>query len=235
MSCARGTRRRAHRTSSGAPAPRPRSGAPTSTSRCRTSSAKARRWAATIRSDVSTKFNGTFWVPDFAAWTAVTANFDPRHARHARAARATSTRGRARSRSSRAASSRWKLDPNADRAAVGGRVPPAARVSEREPRRRTSTSEHSTQTIVGLQYEPHEGTRVQASAYYTDRTQLITHEHGRLARQRGPRHDLRRASCSRRIAAARGSAGCRTRTRTRRASIIPAIRAACSRSISRTA
>jgi len=36
-------------------------------------------------------------------------------------------------------------------------------------------SEHSAQTIAGLQYEPQEGTRVQLSAYYTDRSHLVTH------------------------------------------------------------
>jgi hypothetical protein len=34
-------------------------------------------------------------------------------------------------------------------------------------------SEHSAQTIIGLQYEPREGVRVQTSAYYTDRSHLI--------------------------------------------------------------
>src|SRR5213078_2589197 len=34
-------------------------------------------------------------------------------------------------------------------------------------------SEHSAQTIAGLQYEPREGIRVQTSAYYTDRSHLI--------------------------------------------------------------
>jgi outer membrane receptor protein involved in Fe transport len=36
--------------------------------------------------------------------------------------------------------------------------------------------EKSTQTIAGLQWEPREGVRMQTSAYYTDRTNLITRE-----------------------------------------------------------
>jgi len=39
-------------------------------------------------------------------------------------------------------------------------------------------SEHSLQNIAGLQYEPREGVRLQASGYYTDRTKLLTRETG---------------------------------------------------------
>jgi hypothetical protein len=28
--------------------------------------------------DTAEQFDGTFWIPDFAAWTAVSANLDPR-------------------------------------------------------------------------------------------------------------------------------------------------------------
>src|SRR5262249_42753407 len=37
-------------------------------------------------------------------------------------------------------------------------------------------AERSTQNIIGVQYEPKEGTRVQASTYYVDRSEPIVHE-----------------------------------------------------------
>ena len=155
--------------------------------------ARGRADVMALRSDghVATSFNGTFWIPDFARVdarsprTSIRASASTLGVRGDAFARAGRGRARSRAASSRSSSTR------ADRAAVGGRVSPAARVPERAPRDELE-AEHSTQTIAGLQYEPHEGARVQASAYYTDRTHLITHEMDGYARQRRPRHDRRR-------------------------------------------
>ena len=126
--------------------------------------------------DTSVKFNGRVWIPDFAAWTAITANLDPR-------IRATvgvrgdvfgrPERGRGRSR---AASCRSSSRSRGRRGYPAGAYPAPAGVPVARSSRRSSKSERSTQTIAGLQYEPREGVRVQASAYYTDRTHLITRD-----------------------------------------------------------
>jgi hypothetical protein len=122
--------------------------------------------------DVSTTFKGSFWIPDFAGWTAVTADLDPR-------IRATvGLRADVFARIDEA-----NLQPRGElQVKLPGSL--TARLSagayRRPPEFQSETlytdvgSEHSTQAIVGLQYEPREGARVQASAYYTDRSHLIT-------------------------------------------------------------
>jgi hypothetical protein len=123
--------------------------------------------------DVSTTFKGSFWVPDFAGWTAVTADIDPR----IRATVGLRTDVFARINEA-------NLEPRGElQVKLPGSL--TARLSagayRRPPEFQSENlytdvgSEHSTQTIVGLQYEPREGTRVQTSAYYTDRSHLITH------------------------------------------------------------
>jgi hypothetical protein len=123
--------------------------------------------------DTSTQFRGSFWIPDFAGWTALTANLDPQ-------IRATiGLRADVFARIGEAA-----LEPRGElqiklpasltaRLSAGAyRRPPEFQVEN------LSTdvgSEHSAQAIAGLQYEPREGLRVQASAYATDRSHLITH------------------------------------------------------------
>ncbi|MBA3451480.1 MAG: TonB-dependent receptor, partial [Deltaproteobacteria bacterium] len=123
--------------------------------------------------DTSVKFNGAVWVTDFAAWTAVSANFDPR-VRVTTGVRAeyyvkpdefsVQPRGEIAVK----VADHWKV-----RLSAGAyRRPPEYQsefISD------TAKSERSKQTIIGLQYEPREGVRVQASAYYTDRSALITH------------------------------------------------------------
>jgi hypothetical protein len=123
--------------------------------------------------DVSTRFMGSFWIPDFAGWTAVTANLDPD-------IRATiGLRSDVFGRIHEA-----NLEPRGElQIKLPGSL--TARLSagayRRPPEFQSETlytsigSEHSTQTIAGLQYEPREGMRVQTSAYYTDRSHLITH------------------------------------------------------------
>jgi len=123
--------------------------------------------------DTSTRFDGSFWIPDFAGWTALSADLDPR-------IRATiGLRSDVFARVNEVA-----LEPRGE---LQIKLPGAltARLSAGAYRRppefqaeNLSTnvgSEHSAQTIAGLQYEPREGLRVQTSVYYTDRSHLITH------------------------------------------------------------
>jgi hypothetical protein len=121
--------------------------------------------------DTAVKFDGAFWIPDFAAWTALTANLDP-------AIRATvGLRSDAFARINEV-----DLEPRGE---IQIKLPASltARLSagayRRPPEFQTELlhtevgAEHSTQTIAGLQYEPREGIRVQTSVYYTDRSHLI--------------------------------------------------------------
>jgi hypothetical protein len=121
--------------------------------------------------DTSVRFNGAFWIPDFAAWTSVSANLDP-------AIRATvGVRSDAFARIDEI-----DLEPRGE---IQIKLPAhlTARLSagayRRPPEFQTELlhtevgAEHSTQTIAGLQYEPREGIRVQTSTYYTDRSHLI--------------------------------------------------------------
>jgi len=123
--------------------------------------------------DVTTTFNGSFWIPDFAAWTALSADLDPR-------VRATiGLRTDAFGRIGEVA-----LEPRAElQIKLPGSL--TAKLSSgsyrRPPEFQTENlytnvgSERSLQTIAGLQYEPREGLRVQASTYYNDRSHLIEH------------------------------------------------------------
>lgn len=123
--------------------------------------------------DTSTRFNGSFWVPDFAGWTALTADLDPR----IRATIGLRSDVFARIRE-------VNLEPRGELqvklpASLTARL--SAGAYRRPPEFQSENlatnvgSEHSAQAIAGLQYEPREGMRVQTSAYYTDRSHLITH------------------------------------------------------------
>jgi hypothetical protein len=121
--------------------------------------------------DVSTKFDGIVWTPDFAGWTALTASLDPR----IRVTTALRIDGFGRSGDT-------AVEPRGDlqiklaekltaRLAAGAyRRPPEYQEellhSELHP-------ERDTQVIAGVEDEPYPGVRVQASIYYTDRTHLI--------------------------------------------------------------
>ncbi|HEY5951801.1 MAG TPA: hypothetical protein VIV40_40175, partial [Kofleriaceae bacterium] len=124
--------------------------------------------------DTSQSFKGSFWIPDFAAWTAMSANMDPR-------VRVTlGLRGDAFGRPGEI-----RAQPRGE---IKVRLAPqwTARLSSgaflRPPEFQSENlytnieSERSTQTIAGLQWEPQDGVRVQASTYYTDRTHLITRD-----------------------------------------------------------
>ena len=122
--------------------------------------------------DTSVKFKGKIWLPNFAAWTATTANLDAR-------IRATvGVRAEVFGRPEEVAiQPRGELSVKLARAwtarlsAGAFRRPPEFQAELLEE---GVQSERSTQTIAGLQFEPREGVRAQASAYYYDRTALIT-------------------------------------------------------------
>ena len=126
--------------------------------------------------DTSQSFMGSFWLPDWAAWSSLAANLDPR---------IRATVGLREDYFGRFGDS--ELQPRGE---LKVRVTPewTARLSAGAYRRppefqseylfKNLKAEHSTQTIAGVQWEPNAETRLQASAYYTDRTNLITHEMG---------------------------------------------------------
>jgi hypothetical protein len=123
--------------------------------------------------DTSQQFHGTFWTPDFAAWTAVHASLDPR-IRFTGGLRldifgrnddyALEPRGELQ----------WKLTPKLSARLSSG-------LYVRPPEYQTELlyagahGERALQTIAGLQYEPRDGVRIQTSAYYIDRTKLLAY------------------------------------------------------------
>jgi hypothetical protein len=122
--------------------------------------------------DISTKFKGHVWLPDFAQWTSVSASFDPR-VRFTGGLRldeygrpgdiAIQPRGElkvklTKSLTARLSSGAYTRPPEFQSEVLATNI----------------SAEHSVQNIFGLQFEPHEGLRVQAQTYYTDRTKLIT-------------------------------------------------------------
>lgn len=121
--------------------------------------------------DTSLTFMGKLWVPDFAGWTALTANLDP--AVRATVGVRTDVYGRI---GEVAVQPRGEIQVKLP-ASLTARL--SAGVYSRPPEFQGEllysniSSERSLQTIAGLQYEPREGVRVQASAYYTDRYHLI--------------------------------------------------------------
>ena len=126
--------------------------------------------------DTSQRYNESFFIPDFAAWTSVSANMDPR-------IRVTlGMRGDAFLRPGEVVPQprgeiKVKITPELTaRLSSGKYVRPPEFQSENIYT--NIGGEHSTQNIIGLQYEPFDGARVQTSAYYTDRTNLITREMG---------------------------------------------------------
>ncbi|MEO8840954.1 MAG: TonB-dependent receptor [Kofleriaceae bacterium] len=124
--------------------------------------------------DVTSSFHGSYWLPDFAQWGSVAANLDPRirftgGLRLDELARngdvAIQPRGKLEIKLSH--------DLTARLTAGAYRRPPEY---QSEVLQSNLDFEQSTQSIVGLGYEPNEATRVQTSVYYTDRTHLIVTE-----------------------------------------------------------
>ncbi len=124
--------------------------------------------------DTSVRFDGRVWTPDFAAWSAVQAHLDPRIRVTTGVRAEVFGRGQELAVQPRGELQIKLTKPWTARLAAGAyRRPPQYQSEVLEEHLQ---SERSTQTIAGLQYEPREGARVQASVYYTDRTALITHE-----------------------------------------------------------
>ena len=124
--------------------------------------------------DVSEKFNGHVWTGDFAAWGSVTANLDSRirasiGLRPEYYARPNELVIQPRGELKIQVAKPWQL-----RLSAGAYSRPPEFQSE--ILETTIDSEKSKQVIIGAQYEPRDGARLQASLYYTDRTDLITHE-----------------------------------------------------------
>ena len=122
--------------------------------------------------DTSVRFTGAIWTPDLAAWTAASASLDPRIRLTA------GLRLDAFTRAGAAA-----IQPLAELAIqLAPRV--TARLSAgayaRPPEHQTELldpslgPERATQLVAGVALQPRDPLRLQASAYYTDRSQLIT-------------------------------------------------------------
>ncbi|MBX3156316.1 MAG: TonB-dependent receptor [Deltaproteobacteria bacterium] len=122
--------------------------------------------------DTTTKVDTRITTPNFAAWTALSGNLDPK-------IRATmGLRAEVFGRPGEVALQprgelQWKFHKGwLARVAAGAyRRPPEY---QSEYLFASLQSERSQQMIAGVQYEPREGIRAQASLYYTDRSALIT-------------------------------------------------------------
>lgn len=124
--------------------------------------------------DVSTRFTGTIWTPDYAAWTALSANLDPRIKVTA------GLRGEIFQRAGEGALQprgelSWKLAKQWTARLSSGafRRPPEY---QSELLAEQLRSERSIQNIAGLAWEPREGIRAQTSAYYIARSALVARE-----------------------------------------------------------
>ncbi|HEY4176374.1 MAG TPA: TonB-dependent receptor [Kofleriaceae bacterium] len=124
--------------------------------------------------DMSTTYHGEFWVNDVAQWVSVAGNLDPKiratvGVRSDELARTGEVQVQPRAQLELLVAPKWIV-----RASSGAYRRPPEYQSELLQAR--LDSERASQEIVGVQWEPREGTRVQGSAYYTDRTHLITRE-----------------------------------------------------------
>lgn len=124
--------------------------------------------------DMSTTYRGAFWVPDFAQWIATAANLDPKiratlGLRFDELARTGEVLVQPRAQLEMKLAPKWiaRLSSGAYRR------PPEY---QSELLQEKLDAERASQHIASLQWDPREGSRIQASAYYTDRTHLITHE-----------------------------------------------------------
>ena len=205
-SCARGRRRSGSRTSSGAPAPRRRSAA-TSIDIALPRERREGEPIAALRSE------GHLAQLQRARLDPRLRGVDVGDARTSiRAMRATTGAARRRVRASRRESRsqprgeiQVKLTPT-----LTARLPSGA--YRRPPEFQTENLYTNIEAEHSTQIDRRPAVRAAAtacacrrSAYYTDRTQLITRDDDGTTRQQRPRHDRTAPSCSRRIAAARGS------------------------------
>jgi hypothetical protein len=122
--------------------------------------------------DTSLRFTGAIWNSDFAAWTALGASLDPRIRLTAGLRLDEFERIHEVALQPRGELS-VKLAPavTARLSAGAYRRPPEHQTELLDP---TLASEHATQLVGGVTVEPRDGMRIEGSAYYTDRSQLIT-------------------------------------------------------------
>jgi hypothetical protein len=123
--------------------------------------------------DTSSRFKGSVWFPDFAAWTSVAANFDPRIRISGGVRADVFGRPRELAIQPRTEIAVQVLKPLKARFGAGAyRRPPEFQSEFLE---KDLKSERSQQLTMGLEYTPIPGVRIQGSMYYTFRTALITH------------------------------------------------------------
>ena len=123
--------------------------------------------------DTSSNFKGSVWFPDYAAWTSLAANFDPRVRMSVGLRADYFQRGKELAVQPRT-EMQIKLTKflTARFGAGAYRRPPEF---QSEFLQNNLKAENSTQLTMGLEWFPIPGVRVQGSTYYTDRTSLITH------------------------------------------------------------
>jgi outer membrane cobalamin receptor len=124
--------------------------------------------------DMSTTYHGEFWVSDFAQWVATSANLDPKiratiGLRADELARTGEVLVQPRGQLEFKVLPKWIA-----RISSGAYRRPPEYQSELLTEK--LDAERASQHIASVQWDPREGSRVQASLYYTDRTHLITHE-----------------------------------------------------------
>jgi len=123
--------------------------------------------------DTAVQFHGHIWTSDPASWGSVTASLDKRirgtvGLRTEYYARPEELVVEPRGELKVQVTKPWQL-----RLSAGAYSRPPEFQSEFLAK--SAQAEKSKQVIFGGQYEPRDGARVQASVYYTDRTDLITH------------------------------------------------------------
>lgn len=138
--------------------------------------------------DVSTMFDGTFVLPNVATWLAASANLGPRLRATAGVRLDYFGRNEELALQPRVDLS-YKLAPRWTALASGGMFTRAPEFQS-ELTQDDLLAERSNQAIAGLRFEPREGARVQASAYYYDRDKLITHEEDGSLANRGQGHTV---------------------------------------------
>jgi outer membrane receptor protein involved in Fe transport len=124
--------------------------------------------------DVTETFKGHYWLPDFAQWGSIAANLDER-IRFTGGLRLDEMERNEKLAIQPRGKLEIKLTPTVTARLSAGAYRRAPEYQS-EALYSNLDFERSTQTILGLQYEPREGTRVQTSAYYTDRSSLIVTE-----------------------------------------------------------
>jgi hypothetical protein len=126
--------------------------------------------------DISERFDGVIWVPDVAAWTATSFDLDPR----IRMTAGLRVDGFARS-GDVAVQPRGELQVKLPKKLVGRLAAGAYRRPAEYQDEFLDDSLHperATQVVLGVEHGPTAGVKVQASLYYTDRTQLLSRLEG---------------------------------------------------------